>query len=110
MLKSLVSSVSFDPDCLNFESAVIREPNERDVSYHYFAAQLAELYEELQDPTPRASLQKWLERKSGARYMMLATLIGVTFAVILGMASLAVSGYQAWIAYQAWKHPTRTGE
>jgi len=37
--------------------------------------------------------------------MMLATLIGVVFAVLLGMVSLAVSSYQTWIAYQAWQHP-----
>lgn len=46
-----------------------------------------------------------MERKSGARYMMMATLIGVVFAVLLGMVSLAVSSYQTWIAYQAWQHP-----
>jgi len=37
--------------------------------------------------------------------MIMATLVGVIFAVVLGMASLAVSSYQTWIAYQAWQHP-----
>ena len=36
---------------------------------------------------------------------MLATLIGVMFAVVLGMAGLAVGGYQAWVSYQQWQHP-----
>jgi hypothetical protein len=45
-------------------------------------------------------VEKWFERKSGARYVMMATLIGALFAVLLGMASLGVSSYQAWIVYQ----------
>ena len=36
---------------------------------------------------------------------MMATLAGVLFALILGMAGLAVSGYQAWVGYQQWQHP-----
>lgn len=40
---------------------------------------------------------------------MLATLIGVTLAVILGMAGLAVGGYQAWVGYQQWQHPGGSG-
>ena len=105
LLLSLISRSSFDPDCLRFDSASIRNDDEKDIAYHYFGERLAELYDELENPTPRGPFEKWLERKSGARYVMLATLIGVIFAVILGMAGLAVGGYQAWIGYQQWQHP-----
>jgi len=37
--------------------------------------------------------------------MMMATLVGVLFAVLLGILSLGVSLAQTWIAYQAWKNP-----
>lgn len=30
---------------------------------------------------------------------MMATIVGVLFAIILGMASLALEGYQTWIGY-----------
>jgi len=66
---------------------------------------MAELYEEVENPSPDGLFEKWLERKSGARYVMLATLIGVLFAVLLGFLSLAVSVYQSYISYQAWIHP-----
>lgn len=107
LLLSLIANSSFDPDCLRFESASIRNPDERDISYHYLGARLAELYKELENPNPRGWAERWLERKSGARYVMMATLIGVAIAVMLGMASLAVGGYQAWVGYQAWQHPVR---
>lgn len=77
LLLSLTSTSSFDPDCLRFDSASIRNHDEKDIAYHYFGEHLAELYDELENPTPRGSLEKWLERRSGARYVMLATLIGV---------------------------------
>jgi hypothetical protein len=31
--------------------------------------------------------------------------IGVVIAILLGTASLAIGGYQAWVGYQQWKHP-----
>jgi hypothetical protein len=36
---------------------------------------------------------------------MMATLVGVLIAIILGIAGLAVSSYQAWLGYQQWQHP-----
>jgi hypothetical protein len=86
----------------------MRNPDE-DISYHYFGARLADLYEELEIPKPRSWVERWLEQKSGARYIMMATVIGVAFAVLLGIASLVVSSYQAWLTYQQWQHPMVTG-
>ena len=64
-----------------------------------------DLYEELENPKPRGWIEKWLERKSGARYVMMATLLGVVIAILLGVAALALGGYQAWLGYQQWQHP-----
>lgn len=92
-------------DCLRLESSFIRKPEEREISYHFFGARLAELYNELENPRPRGMLQKWLERRSAARHTMLIALTGILLALLLGIATLAVSIYQAWISYQAWKRP-----
>jgi hypothetical protein len=105
LLKSVTASCSFDPEISNFEFSSIRNPGEEKTSYVYLAERLAGLYQEMQNPRPRGWLERQMERKSGARYMMMATLIGVVFAVILGFLSLVVSSYQTWIAYHAWKHP-----
>ncbi|KAL9082755.1 MAG: hypothetical protein Q9165_008792 [Trypethelium subeluteriae] len=98
----------FDPNCLHFENASYRSEEEVE-SYHYFGQRLMDLYEELQNPTPRGRVEKWLERRSGARYVMLATLIGVIIAVILGLLGLTVAVFQAWVAWEQWKHPTPSG-
>jgi hypothetical protein len=105
LLQHHVNTSGFDPDALRFENTSIRLPSEPSAStkYHYFGARLADLYEEAENPTPRGRAQKWFERRSGARYVMMATLCGVIFAVLLGMAALGI--VQAWISYQAWKHP-----
>lgn len=109
LLLSLISISAFDPDCVRFESIEIRNPDEKDISYHHFGARLAELYEELANPTPRGRIEKWFHRKSAPRHLMMATLVGVLIAVLLGIASLAVGGYQAWISYQQWQHPVGGG-
>jgi len=64
-----------------------------------------DLAQEVEHPTARGLLDKWLERKSGARYVMLATLAGVAVAILLGFLSLGVSVFQAWVSWEAWKYP-----
>jgi len=65
-----------------------------------------DLAQEVEHPTARGLLDKWLERKSGARYVMLATLAGVAVAILLGFLSLGVSVFQAWVSWEAWKYPS----
>lgn len=105
LLRSLVKSCSLDPDVLKFEFSSIRNPGEENTAYVFLADKLSDLHNEMRNPAPRGRLERLVERRSGARYMMMATLIGVIFAVLLGMLSLAVSLYQTWISYQAWQHP-----
>jgi hypothetical protein len=107
ILLSLTTTSGFGPDALRFESTSIRNADEKGIAYHCHGFRLADLYEGIENPTPRGCLRSsWkLERRSGARYVMLATLVGVLVFIVLGMASLAVSAYQAWVVYQAWRHP-----
>lgn len=105
LLRSLVSTVGFDRDSLRYESSSIRRTDEKTVSYFYWGARLADLYQEMEDPTPRGLVDTWLDRRSGNRYLMLATLIGVIFAVIIGLASLGVGAFEAYVGYQQWQHP-----
>lgn len=105
MLRSLVSKQSLDPDCLRFETVIRRADDENDIKYQYWGSRLMDLYDEIENPKPRGLLEKWMERKSGARYVMMATLAGVMIAVVLGLLGLVVSIFQAWVGYQQWKHP-----
>ncbi|KAH7268506.1 hypothetical protein B0J15DRAFT_418963 [Fusarium solani] len=110
ILRSLVSKQSFDPDCLRYDAAVYRGEDEGDLSYSYFGSRLVDLFEELEDPSPRGILEIWFQRKSGARHVMKATLIGVIIAIVLGILGLVVGIFQAWVAYEAWKHPVNNGK
>ena len=105
ILKRLVARRGFDPDCLRYEFEAFRRDEEKRTAFPYLGERLAILLDEIENPRAHGLFEKWLERWSGARYVMLATLSGVLFAVLLGMAALCLSGYQTWIAYQAWKHP-----
>jgi hypothetical protein len=99
----------FDPNVLETELSTIRDPNEPDsLSYSYFGQRLADLQAEINDPAARG-IEKWFQRKSTPRYVMMATLAGVCFAIVLGLLALGLSGLQAWIAWQQWKHPVAQG-
>jgi hypothetical protein len=98
------STCNFDKDILRYDSSSIRSTAEDDVPYHHFGTRLGDLYEEMMNPTPRG-FEKWLERNSGARSVMMATLAGVFLAILLGILSLGLGAFQAWVGYQAWQHP-----
>jgi hypothetical protein len=101
----LVSKKSFDPDCVRVDTPSYRRSGEHQMHFRYWSSRLEDLYEQLENPTPNGFFEKWLERRSGARYVMMATLGGVLIAIILGALGLAVGIFQAWVAYMQWKHP-----
>ncbi|CEJ91034.1 hypothetical protein VHEMI06775 [[Torrubiella] hemipterigena] len=107
LLDTLVTTNSFDPDIsvYVYDSIRVEFEDSQVMSYVYLTDRLADLYAELQNPSPSGWLERALERKSSGRYVMMATLGGVVFAVVLGLLSLIVSIYQTWLTYQAWKHP-----
>lgn len=107
LLRSLVSKQSLDPDCLRFGSTSYRREGETNTKYQYWGSRIMDLYDEIENPRPRGFLEKWLERRSKARHVMLATLVGVIIAIFLGLCGLIVGVFQAWVSYQAWQHPVR---
>ncbi|KAK4221954.1 hypothetical protein QBC38DRAFT_376129, partial [Podospora fimiseda] len=107
ILRRLITKEDFDPDSrrsASFITAYTQLP-EGGPKYRYWGTRLVDLFDEVDDPAPRGYLEKWLQRRSGARYVMMATLIGVMIAVLLGILGLPVGIFQAWVAYQQWKHP-----
>ncbi|KAI9155688.1 hypothetical protein HJFPF1_08277 [Paramyrothecium foliicola] len=105
MLRSFVSKKGLDPDCVRVDSRPYRRTDENAIPLRYWNLRLADLYDQIEHPTPSGFFERWMERRSGARYVMMATLGGVLIAVVLGALSLAVGIFQAWVAYQQWKHP-----
>ena len=92
---TLTTNQNFDTDVLRYDlSTICNTLQVKPIPYHYFGSCLGDLYEELANPTP-CGLERWFERKSGARYVMMATSAGVLFAIFLGIASLALGAYQA---------------
>jgi hypothetical protein len=104
LLESLVSKYGFDRGLLACASIPYRTPADPETSYSYFGGRLLALQNEIQSPRPRGWFQERLGRKRET-YMLMATMIGVFIAVLIGFLGLAVSCFQAWVGYQQWKHP-----
>ncbi|KAI1284109.1 hypothetical protein F5Y07DRAFT_348677 [Xylaria sp. FL0933] len=105
LLDRLVATEQWDPEIRIYEFGTIRNREEDNIPYFYLADRLSELHNGLKHPPPRGWLERQIERRTADRYMMMATLAGVAFAVLLGIFSLIISSYQTWISYQAWQHP-----
>ena len=68
-LHTLVAKKQLDPDILRvMDSPAYRAGTERPLDYQYWGTRIVDLHEEIEHPTPRGILWRWLERKSGARY------------------------------------------
>ncbi|RSL64786.1 hypothetical protein CEP54_004594 [Fusarium duplospermum] len=91
LLSSLVSKHNLDPDCLRFEPSSYLLEGEGATTYRYLESRLVELYEELDNPTPRGILEKWLERKSGARG------VGISRFHISGLGWVAAVAASSWV-------------
>jgi len=108
ILRTLVAKGVLGGDMLQTEAQNLRHANENVGEYHYLAAKLRDIYDEVENPTPRGHLEEWFERRAAQRYFMMATLGGLLAAIILGLLSLGVSIFQAWVGYQQWQHPIST--
>ncbi|KAI4678956.1 uncharacterized protein J4E88_006244 [Alternaria novae-zelandiae] len=102
-----VTKCGFDPDVLRCDVSRYRRKDDPEVDHTYFGTRLKEIYDEMQNPTPRHDWANWFHRHSAQRYMMMATMIGVFIAVIIGILGLGISGFQAYVSYQQWKHPVK---
>lgn len=105
ILQSLVSKRVFDEDVLHLNMHELRRRNEVEGEYRYLASRLRDLYNEIENPTPRRRFEQWFERRIAQRYFMMATIGGLIAAIILGILGLAVGIFQAFVAWQQWKHP-----
>ncbi|KAL7625219.1 hypothetical protein AAE478_004434 [Parahypoxylon ruwenzoriense] len=105
ILRSLVAREEFDPDNCHVDISSCQPVEGESIRYEFWGARLMRLHDEVENPTPRGFLENWLERKSGARYIMLVTISGVLIAILLGILSLAVTIFQAWVSWQQWQHP-----
>lgn len=108
LLDRLMKKKQWDPELREYDLGATGIGGGGTIAYHYFAERLSELHDEMENPSPRGWLERRFERRKADRYMMMATLAGVVFAVLLGMFALIISCIQTWISYQAWQHPVST--
>ncbi|KAK3316008.1 hypothetical protein B0H66DRAFT_478959 [Apodospora peruviana] len=113
LLRNLVAKHDFDPDCLRFGTAPFElqstDERQRAAQFPVWGSRLMDLYDEIENPKPRGMLDAWLERRSKSRHVMMATIVGVSVAIVLGILSLGVSCFQAWISWQEWKGQSPPG-
>lgn len=108
----LVSTEGFDPNVgkhttngTEDNGIELKGEQKEAQKWKYWGSRMLDLYEELQNERPHGTWDVWVERNSKNRHVMMATIIGVFIAVLLGLLSLGLAGLQTWISYRAWKNP-----
>jgi hypothetical protein len=106
LLKSLVSKHGWDAGLLSDLSIPYPKQSDAEVTYAYFGDRIEELHNELQNPTPHGWFEERLNRRSEMN-MLKVTFIGALVAVTLTLFTLIIALFQAWVAWQQWKHPVK---
>ncbi|KAE9974078.1 hypothetical protein EG327_008896 [Venturia inaequalis] len=99
ILRRLILTEGFDPDCMPPGSSGYRRAREADSTYTHLGSRLEMICREVEDPTPRG-IQALAERLNKQRHVMIAAVAGILATVFVGMASLGVGIFQAWVSYQ----------
>lgn len=112
LIAKLVSTENFDPHVgkhntngTDENGIELRGEQKEALKWKYWGSRMLCLYEELENERPVGNWDVWVERNSKNRHVMMATIIGVFIAVLLGLLSLILAGLQTWIAYRAWQNP-----
>lgn len=112
LIEKLVSTEGFDPNVgkhitngTDDNGIELKGEQKEAQKWKYWGSRMLDLYEELQNERPHGTWDVWVERNSKNRHVMMATIIGVFIAVLLGVLSLCLAGLQTWISYRAWKNP-----
>jgi hypothetical protein len=82
----------------------IREDPEH-FQYCYWGERMSKVYDAARNPEPTSRVHRWLERNAKDRNALYIGIIALVLNAVFGMLTLALSCFQAWIAYRAWKDP-----
>lgn len=105
ILRTLVRTQSFDPECAGSEGYKVYQNVPKDFKYIYWAERLAVLHARLKEKPPRSKIEKWLAQENNDGNALLIALLALLISVIVGILSLILAAIQTWIAWMAWKYP-----
>lgn len=105
LLRTLVRTQGFDPECVGHEGYKVYQTVPKDFKYIYWAERLAVIHERLKERPPRNSFEKWLAQENNDSNAMLIALLALLISVMVGILGLILAAVQTWIAWMAWKYP-----
>lgn len=109
LIKKLQEEQDFDRDFGYFGTADKSEyPHEKAcvAQFPVWGSRLRDLWDEIRDPSPRTTVDNWLERMSKSRYTAMIAIIGLVTTVVVGVLTLVVAVLQLWIAWRQWVEPS----
>ncbi|KAF5012916.1 hypothetical protein FDECE_1050 [Fusarium decemcellulare] len=107
ILSDLVRNNDFDPECFDYEGIPIEPPE--GIKYVYWGKRIAQLHELAMHRPPRNKLERWFQQRSTDGNAFLTALLALFISILVGIVTILLGCFQAWIAWMAWKHPTQGG-
>lgn len=71
--------------------------------YPFWAPQLSQLLEEVNDPTPVTRWERYAKRKRSQAHMYKCAVAALILAAVSGTLATLLAVVQVWISYEAWQ-------
>jgi hypothetical protein len=104
ILERLITKHGFDEGCAQVEGYKIFDDADH-LEYWYWGERLAALYNFTRERPPRNKLERWMKWQTSESNAFAVALAALLISIVVGLLSLGLGGFQAWIAWQAWKDP-----
>ncbi|KAK4448738.1 hypothetical protein QBC34DRAFT_406654 [Podospora aff. communis PSN243] len=107
ILKRLVRKEGFDESCCVHEGYKIFRDTAEDISYVYWGERLSVLHDLVLNKPPLGRFQRSMRWWTSETNSFLVAMLALAISIIVGILSLGLSAFQAWVAWQAWKYPNQ---
>ncbi|KAK4654963.1 hypothetical protein QC762_405890 [Podospora pseudocomata] len=103
ILNELIKKQGFDSSCAIHEGYKMFKDGTGDFVYTFWGERLASIHDLMRERPPRTKFQKWIKWQTTERNFFLVGGLALIISAVVGILSLGLSGFQAYIAWQAWK-------
>ena len=109
ILERLIAKGEVDEDCSQGEGSRFFDQVDSP-DYLYWGKRLAALHSYVLARPPRNRFERWVKWQSSESNAFAVAIAALFISIIVGVLSLGLAAFQAWVAWEAWRMPVDDSE
>ncbi|KAJ4396544.1 hypothetical protein N0V93_000764 [Gnomoniopsis smithogilvyi] len=105
ILYDVIRKSGLDSTCCIHDGYHLFDNSDDDFTYVYWGERLLELHSFLKNPPPRSRFERWIRWQTSDSNSFLVAISALIITIFVSVLTLGLTGFQAWVSWEAWKHP-----